>query len=113
MFRPAPSSTSVRFDRRRLTVGSALARVGAGSRGSSSILQRVFMIRPWKVAVAVVLGVAALPGSAMAQAPDTTPPAITITSPVDGTSYTVGQAVPAQFTCVDSESQVPPTCTGT
>jgi hypothetical protein len=48
-----------------------------------------------------------MPCSAMAQtAPDTTPPAITITSPVEGTNYTVGQAVPASYDCTDAESQV-------
>src|SRR3954466_5583484 len=97
VLRPAPSSTFVRFDGRRLTVGSALARVGAGPGGSSSIFQRVFMIRPWKVVVGVVLGVAAWPCSAaMAQAPaDTTGPTINIASPENGKTYTVGQPVAA------------------
>src|SRR3954471_12264569 len=59
------------------------------------------MIRPWKVAVGVVLGVAALPCSAMAQAPDTTGPQITITTPDSATTYKVGQLVAASFACTD------------
>src|SRR4051812_29557559 len=59
------------------------------------------MIRPWKVVLAVVLGVAALPCSAMAQAPDTTGPQITVTSPDSTTSYKVGQPVAASFSCTD------------
>src|SRR4051812_26843956 len=59
------------------------------------------MIRPWKVAVGVVLGVAALPCSAMAQAPDTTGPQITITTPDSATTYKVGQPVAASFSCTD------------
>jgi hypothetical protein len=65
---------------------------------------RVFMLRPWKVAVAVVLGAAMLPTSAMAQTqpPDTTGPDITIRTPAEGAKYTIGQPVAASFSCVDS-----------
>src|SRR4051812_12202310 len=58
---------------------------------------RVFMIRPWKVAVAVVLGAAMLPSSAMAA-----PPTITIATPANGATYTVNQPVAANFSCVDA-----------
>jgi hypothetical protein len=72
------------------------------------------MIRPWKVAVAVVLGVAALPCSAMAQtAPDTTAPTVTITSPQDGGTYTVGQQVAAAYSCTDPDGSGIASCTGT
>jgi hypothetical protein len=72
------------------------------------------MIRPWKVAVAVVLGVAALPCSAMAQtAPDTTPPTVTITSPENGTTYKIGQQVAASYSCIDPGGSGAPTCVGT
>src|SRR3954454_18741698 len=115
VLRPAPSSTSVRFDGRRLTEGSALARVSAGPGGSSSIFQRVFMIRPWKVVVAVVVGVAALPCSAMAQstAPaDTTAPSINIASPENGKTYAVGAPLAASYTCTDTDTGVAD-CLGT
>jgi hypothetical protein len=51
--------------------------------------------------LSVVLGFAALPCSAMAQA-DTTPPTITIASPLADAQYTVGQAVTASYTCADN-----------
>src|SRR4051794_16974175 len=57
---------------------------------------RVFMIRPWKVAVAVVLGAAILPCSAMAA------PGITIATPANGATYTVGQPVAVSFSCTDA-----------
>jgi hypothetical protein len=49
--------------------------------------------------LSVVLGLAALPSSAMAQ--DTTPPTITIASPIEGAQYTVGQAATASYSCAD------------
>ncbi len=57
------------------------------------------MIRPWKVVLGVVLGVAAMPGSAMAQ--DAGPPVVTVTSPAQGAVYTQGDPVSASFTCTD------------
>jgi hypothetical protein len=72
------------------------------------------MIRPWKVAVAVVLGVAALPCSAMAQtAPDTTAPTVTITSPENGGTYKIGQLVAASYSCTDPGGSGIADCTGT
>jgi hypothetical protein len=57
------------------------------------------MIRPWKVVLGVVLGVAALPSSAMAQ--DTGPPTVTVTTPTQGAVYTQGDPVTASFSCTD------------
>ena len=54
------------------------------------------MLRPWKVVVGVVLGVAALPCSAMAAT------TITITTPPNGASYTVGQPVQVSFSCTEA-----------
>src|SRR4051812_44284838 len=72
------------------------------------------MIRPWKVAVAVVLGVAAMPCSAMAQtAPDTTAPTVTITSPENGATYKIGQQVAASYSCTDPGGSGIASCTGT
>jgi hypothetical protein len=51
--------------------------------------------------LSVVLGFAALPCSAMAQT-DTTPPTITIASPLAGAQYTVGQAATASYSCADN-----------
>jgi hypothetical protein len=59
------------------------------------------MIRPWMGVLSVLLGVAALPCSAMAQDPDTTGPAITIATPANGATYEVGQPVSASYSCVD------------
>jgi hypothetical protein len=42
---------------------------------------------------------------------DTVPPAITITTPANGATYGVNQAVPAAYTCTDNESGVA-TCAG-
>src|SRR3954451_1292839 len=61
------------------------------------------MIRPWKVAVGVVLGVAALPCSAMAQAPT-----ITIDTPPSGATYTLNQPVAVSYSCPGAV-----TCVGT
>lgn len=43
---------------------------------------------------------------------DTTPPSISITSPTNGATYTINQPVAASYTCTDSESSPPPSCTG-
>ena len=67
-------------------------------------------MRPWMGVLSVVLGFAALPCSAMAQA-DTTPPTITIASPVEGAQYTVGQVATASFSCADNVAI--DTCVGT
>lgn len=67
------------------------------------------MIRPWKVVLGVVLGVAALPSSAMAQ--DTTAPTVTVATPQEGAVYTQGDPVTASFSCVD-ETTATPECTG-
>jgi len=50
--------------------------------------------------LSVVLGLAALPSSAMAQ--DTTAPTITIAAPLEGAQYTVGQAATASYSCADN-----------
>jgi hypothetical protein len=65
------------------------------------MFQRVFMIRPWKVVLPVVLGLALLPGAAMAQG-ETTAPTITIVTPAQGATYTVGQTIEASFSCTDA-----------
>ena len=67
------------------------------------------MIRPWKVVLGVVLGVAALPGSAMAQ--DTVPPTVTVTTPAQGAVYTQGDTVNASYACTDDVGVTE--CTGT
>ena len=54
------------------------------------------MRRPWKVAVAVVVGAALVPSSALAA------PTITITNPESGKTYTKGQPVAVAFTCTDA-----------
>ena len=54
------------------------------------------MRRPWKVAVAVVLGAALMPASALAA------PQITITNPENGKTYTKGNPVAVSFTCTDA-----------
>jgi hypothetical protein len=65
------------------------------------------MLRPRIGAALAVLAVAALPATAHAQATDTTPPVIAITTPADGTpSYKVGDPVQASYSCTDNESQV-------
>src|SRR4051812_31046164 len=51
------------------------------------------MRRPWKVAVAVAVGAALVPSSALAS------PTITITNPENGKTYTKGQPVAVAFTC--------------
>jgi hypothetical protein len=51
------------------------------------------MRRPWKVAVAVVVGAALVPSSALAA------PSITITNPENGKTYTKGTPVAVAFTC--------------
>jgi hypothetical protein len=62
------------------------------------------MIRPWIGALSVVLGVAALPCSAMAQgAPDNAAPTITIATPQSNAQYHVGDPALAQFSCVDED----------
>ena len=82
------TSTSVRFLCLRLTLGGRHAKVPAGPGGSLQ-LQRVFMIRPWKVFLSVAVGAAVLPCSAMAQAPT-----ITITSPSGNSPYAKNANVP-------------------
>src|SRR5687767_1757422 len=67
------------------------------------------MIRPWKVVLGVVLGVAAMPSSAMAQ--DTGPPIVTVTTPAQGAVYTQGDAVNASYACTDDVAVTE--CTGT
>jgi hypothetical protein len=67
------------------------------------------MIRPWKVVVGVVLGVAAMPGSAMAQ--DQGPPTVTVTTPAQGAVYTQGDPVTASYSCTDDVGVTE--CTGT
>jgi hypothetical protein len=67
------------------------------------------MIRPWKVVLGVVLGVALLPGSAMAQ--DTVPPTVTVTTPTQGAVYTQGDPVNASYACTDDVAVTE--CTGT
>src|ERR1700754_523726 len=62
------------------------------------------MIRPWKVAVGVVLGVAALPCSAMAQAPTIS----FVTPPASGATYTKDQPVLVSYSCPGAD-----TCVGT
>jgi len=44
---------------------------------------------------------------------DTTPPSISITSPTNGATYTLNQAVAASYTCTDPESSPAPSCHGT
>jgi hypothetical protein len=69
------------------------------------------MIRPWMGAVIAVLAVALLPGMALAQEPaDTTPPTISLVTPGDGATYTVGQTVLASYSCVDASGIAD--CTG-
>jgi hypothetical protein len=59
------------------------------------------MIRPWIGVLSVVLGLAALPCSAMAQEPDTSGPQITIATPAHDARYTVGESVAASYSCAD------------
>src|SRR3954447_25597243 len=66
-------------------------------------LLRVFMIRPWKVVVAGLLGAALMPCSALAA------PTITITNPEAGKTYQKGDPVAIAYTC--SPDAV--TCVGT
>jgi hypothetical protein len=62
--------------------------------------------------LSVLLGVAALPSSAMAQTtPDTTAPTITIATPADGAQFKVGEVVNASFVCEDPSGVTE--CTGT
>jgi len=68
------------------------------------------MIRPWKVVLGIALGVAALPSSAMAQ--DTTPPTVTVNTPLEGAVYTQGDPVTASYSCSDDTPEGL-TCTGT
>src|SRR3954447_14283749 len=56
-------------------------------------LLRVFMIRPWKVVVAGLLGAALMPCSALAA------PTITITNPEAGKTYQKGDPVAIAYTC--------------
>jgi hypothetical protein len=85
-------------------------RVAIGS-GEFFDLQRVFMFRPWKGVLSVGLVLAALPaGPAMAQAPDTTPPSISVVTPAEGETYTQGQPVIASYTCSDAVAVA--TCAG-
>jgi hypothetical protein len=77
-----------------------LAKVASGS-GEFFDFQRVFMIRPWIGVLSVVLGLAALPCSAMAQEPDTAGPQIAIAAPAQDAQYTVGETVAVSYSCVD------------
>ena len=73
--------------------------VAVGS-GEFFDFQRVFMFRPWKGVLSVALVLAALPaGSAMAQSPDVTAPAISVVTPTEDAVYTRGQPVIASYTC--------------
>jgi hypothetical protein len=74
------------------------------------------MIRPWMGAVAVALGLAALPGVAAAQdAPpaDTTNPVVRIDAPLDGATFTQGQPVAVAFACNDDGGSGLADCSGT
>ena len=68
------------------------------------------MIRPWMGVLAVVVGFAALPCSAMAQ--DTTGPTINLVTPAENAAYTLGQPVNASYACSDEASAVVE-CAGT
>jgi hypothetical protein len=58
------------------------------------------MIR--KVIVAAVFaGLAALPGAALAQDPDTAAPTVTVATPLEGASYRQGTPVTAAYVCED------------
>jgi hypothetical protein len=72
------------------------------------------MIRSWMGVLGVVAAVAALPAAAHAQsAPDTTPPTVTIVSPVEGATYVQGSAVAASYNCTDDVDPVVADCAGT
>jgi sugar lactone lactonase YvrE len=43
---------------------------------------------------------------------DTTPPSISLSTPPNGATYTLNQAVAASYTCSDPESSPAPSCTG-
>jgi hypothetical protein len=60
------------------------------------------MIRPWIGVLSVVVGLAALPSVAVAQAQDTTRPTLRIDSPADGATYAPGQVVNAAYVCEDA-----------
>src|SRR5215218_4234267 len=67
------------------------------------------MFRPWKGVLPVVLGLALLPSAAMAQG---TAPTVTIVTPGQGATYTVGEVVAASYSCTDPSGPVVD-CTGT
>src|SRR5262245_9227015 len=72
------------------------------------------MIRSWMGVLGAVGALAALPAVAAAQtAPDTTPPTVTIVSPVEGASYVQSSAVTASYNCTDDTDAVVASCTGT
>ena len=59
------------------------------------------MIRPWMGVVGVVALFAALPATAGAQAPDTTPPTVLVATPAQGATFVKGQAVTVSYSCTD------------
>jgi hypothetical protein len=73
------------------------------------------MNRPWVGTLGVAALFAALPAAAVAQtAPaDTTPPTITIVSPVEGATYAKDSLPAASFNCTDDTDPVVADCAGT
>ena len=55
---------------------------------------------------------AQLTGTLTVDDPDVTPPAITIASPGNGDSYTLGSSVPADYSCLDSGGSGLASCAG-
>jgi len=67
--------------------------------------QGMTMKKSWMGVLGATLGVAALPASAVAQAP-ASPITVTIASPAEGDVFTQGQQVPASYMCSDTVATV-------